>query len=243
MSLVPKFKAFVPSDVAGRKDRVFVELSFVFQDPGPVTEPLQLTDPQYLQSASEASAATSLPRRASDAGVKRALAVVDCDANAAGRLSGCAVLREVPPDLGVGDQALSELSKRRLNLWQDARPVAGARLRIPFYIDSPAADADPAFTREAAFHVPGGWSGTAGPYYPDRAERMKIKGLATIECVLQPTGALNDCVAVSETPLRQDFMAAALVMAGKGAITARPAPAAGAHPGPQVVRLTVPFRP
>ena len=102
--------------------------------------------------------------------------------------------------VGVGGAAVDELSKRRLNLWQDGGPIEGVRVRIPFYIDDPAADADPIFTREAAFHVPGGWSGSAGPFYPDRAERLKIKGSATIECALQPTGALSDCVAVSETP-------------------------------------------
>lgn len=241
LSLVPKFKAFVPPDAASRKDRVFVELRFSFGDPGRSTETLQLTDPAYLQTSGEASA-TSVAPQAAAGGVKRTLAVVDCDATATGALASCAVVKEVPTDMGVGAAAMDVLSKRRLNLWQVGSPVAGARVRIPFYTDAPDADGDPSFTREAEFHVPRGWSGTAGPYYPERAERLRISGAAAIECGLQPSGALTDCIAIAETPQGQNFMDAALLMAERGVMTAKRPPRDSTDQA-RAVRVTVPFRP
>jgi hypothetical protein len=237
LSLAPRFRASIPAGVPVRGERVWVELRFDFADTRGPTQPFELSDPEYVQAPGAAAAPTQLPASAANAGVKRALAVVDCTGAERGRLTDCAVVSETPAGMGIGEAALNALSTRRLNLWQGAEPVAGARVRIPFYIDAPDADADPAFTRQATFHAPGGG---AGPYYPQEAEQKRIGGSATIECARQGSGALTDCVAISETPAGWHFMDAALKMAERGAITA-----SGAldNQSRGVVRVTTPFRP
>jgi hypothetical protein len=243
LSLAPRFRAFVPPGVIAQTDPVFVDIPFRFEDTDTPGAAVELTDPEYVQSASAASAPTLLPRAASAAGVKRGLAVVECLGAEGGRPSDCAVVKEVPEGMGMGAAALDALAGRRLNLWQEAGPIVGARLRIPFFVDAPDADADPAFTRKAVFHIPDGWSGTAGPYYPERAARTRMKGSATIECASQPSGALSDCVAISDSPPGQDFLTAALRMAQSGAITAERLPSDEPGAAPRVVRVTVEFRP
>lgn len=237
MSLAPKFRASIPPDVPVTGERVWVELRFNFLDTRKPLPALELTDPQYVQAPGAALASTQLPAAAATAGVKRGFALVDCAGTARGGLTDCALVEETPAGVGIGAAALAALSTRRLNLWQGGSPVAGAGVRIPFYIDAPDADADPAVTREVALRVP---ASEAAAYYPQEAAQKRISGSATIECNVHPTGPLADCVAVSETPTGWHFLDAALKMAQDGAITAS---------GPQddqharVVRLTVPFHP
>jgi len=47
-------------------------------------------------------------------------------------------------------------------------------------------------------------------HYPDRASRLRLAGQATIECVVNRLGALDDCALVSETPKDAGFGQAAL---------------------------------
>ena len=71
---------------------------------------------------------------------------------------------------------------------------------------------------------------------------MGVNGSATIQCALSAAGALSNCVGISETPAGQDFLAAALKMASRGAIAAIPATVDGIPAAADVVIVEVPFK-
>jgi len=54
----------------------------------------------------------------------------------------------------------------------------------------------------------------AAQYYPELAQRTGIEGRATVSCLVQADGSLNDCELVSEEPAGQSFGQAALKMVG-----------------------------
>jgi TonB family protein len=244
LRLVPKFTAFVPPILAAGKDRLFVDIRFTFHDTRQTRPPVELTTPELLQAPGSAPAAPHpFPDAAAKMGWVSGVGVIDCDGVAGGGLANCAVAREAPGNVGFGQEALEIARTLRLNPWQDGEAVEGARLRLPLYVDAPNATADPNFTRKAIFHVPMGWSGTAGPYYPERAFRMNIRGSATIQCVLAASGSLSDCKVVSESPEGQAFAAAALKMASRGAILAKPTIVDGRPREAESVRVEVPFVP
>jgi hypothetical protein len=55
--------------------------------------------------------------------------------------------------------------------------------------------------------------GAAGPYFPERAQRLNIAGSAIIECSSDPSGVLTDCVIREEVPQGLAFGQAAKKMA------------------------------
>jgi Gram-negative bacterial TonB protein C-terminal len=112
-------------------------------------------------------------------------------------------------------------------------------VRLPIYIDAPGADADPNFTRPAVFHLEFGWK--TNPYYPMQAYLQNASGQVMLQCVLARSGVLSDCVSLQETPMGLHFADAALKMAERQAITAKPAAGASEPPGGEVVRVWVPF--
>jgi TonB family protein len=241
--LVSKFSAFVPPSLATGKDRMFVDIGFMFHDTRQPVEPIELATPEFLQTAGSDATRDHFPDAAAKAGWVSGVGVVDCDGAAGGALANCIVAREAPGNVGFGQQALEIARTLRLNPWQDGEPVEGARLRLPIYINAPSAAAEPDFTRKAIFHVPGGGPGTAGPYYPERAFRMNIRGSVTIQCVLAASGALSDCVVLSEVPEGQAFAAATLKMVSRGAILAKPTMVDGQPREAEAVRVEVPFFP
>lgn len=83
--------------------------------------------------------------------------------------------------------------------------------------------------------------GGPGPYYPERAHRLGITGTALIECTLAAKGRLNDCRAIEEQPSGQNFIDAAMLMAKRGWMTAKPAEVDGKPVDGEVVRVLVPF--
>jgi hypothetical protein len=62
--------------------------------------------------------------------------------------------------------------------------------------------------------------GVAGPYFPERAQRMNVEGDALIACHIGADSHLNDCVVREEKPLGFGFGSAALKMARDGWIMA-----------------------
>lgn len=80
--------------------------------------------------------------------------------------------------------------------------------------------------------------GPAGPFYPALAADQGVSGSAVIECDVDTVGALSACVLVEETPQNKGFGPAALLMAGRGRLSAWAPPAEAAR-----LRLLVPFSP
>jgi Gram-negative bacterial TonB protein C-terminal len=240
-SLLPKFSALVPASIASEKDRRFVNIRFSFRDPRQAPEAVDLADPQYLQVAGQPLPADAFPQGAADIGLRSGLAVIECDGKQDGRLTNCVVTHETPAGVGFAAEALTIAATLQLNPWQGGDPLDGSRVRIPLYIDAPDATAAADFTQKAIFHVASGYPGTAGPFYPERAWRLHVTGTAIIQCVASAAGALSDCAAVSEEPTDYEFMAAALLMARRAAITIKPTGSDRADLGPKVVRVVVPF--
>lgn len=239
-SLIPGFTAAFPAG-AGAGDRVYGDIDFLFVR---AAAPVQLAQPQFLLRADGAVEAGSFPVAAANVGLRSGLGVVECDGLADGRLGACVVVKETPTGLGFGDQALARAAKLRLNPWQGGQAIAGARVRLPIYIDAPGATADASFTRPAVFHLPVGWNTGVIPQYPLQAYMQRTPGEVTLQCVLAASGALSDCVSLQETPLGQHFAETALRMAERREITAEPAAgSAGRRLDGEVVRVEVPFKP
>lgn len=101
----------------------------------------------------------------------------------------------------------------------------------------PAPLRDPIFQNQRGSGSPGG----PGPYYPERAHRLGITGTALIECTLTAKGRLNDCRAIEEQPRGQNFIDAAMLMAKRGWMKAKPAELDGKPVDGEIVRVLVPF--
>jgi hypothetical protein len=241
LSLSHEFQAILPPSLVSDKDRLFVDIGFTFRDPGQPAQPIRLTQIEALGQPPLPPGDTGFPAAADKAGIKRGVGVLDCDGGKDGGLSNCVVAEDTPPGLGFGDEALVIARSLKLNKWQDGVAVNGSRLRLPIFMAAPGYADDPTATRQAIFHVPSGWPGTAGPYYPERAYRMRINGTATLQCGLSATGALSNCVGVSEKPAGEDFMLAALKMASRGAISALPTVVGNDPVASDAVRVVVPF--
>jgi hypothetical protein len=235
-SLIPSFAAVFPAGVSPG-DRVFSDIEFRFDRS---SAPLELAEPQFVQRVGASAAADDFPAEAAKAGVRSGLGVVECDGLADGRLGGCVVAQEFPQGTSFGDSALALAATLRLNPWQDGQAIVGARVRLPLYIDAPGAAADPSFTRSAVFHLEFGWK--TNPYYPMQAYLQHMAGEVTLQCVLARSGVLSDCVSLEETPTGQHFADAALRMAERRAITAKPAARSGGPSDAEVVRVEVPFK-
>jgi TonB family protein len=62
--------------------------------------------------------------------------------------------------------------------------------------------------------------GSAGPYYPERAQRMGIRGYAVLGCHIADNLNLSDCTVLVEKPMNVGFGLAALMMARRSWMTA-----------------------
>ena len=119
-----------------------------------------------------------------------------------------------------------------------AQPVPpDAALQPP---EEPIPTRDPVFKRSPMEHK---WLGGPGPYYPERAARLGITGYAVLQCVLLATGRLEDCKVVADTPEDEDFDNAAMRMAQKGWLTAKPRQVDGQPVDEPRVQVVVPFQP
>jgi TonB family protein len=61
-------------------------------------------------------------------------------------------------------------------------------------------------------------------FYPERASRMGISGVAMLRCVITTLGRLSACAVLSEDPAGQGFGAAALQLVAKFKYAPPPAP-------------------
>ena len=84
--------------------------------------------------------------------------------------------------------------------------------------------------------------GGPGPYYPARAADLGITGYAVLQCALRASGRLQDCKVVADAPDDEDFDNAAMRMAQKGWLTAKPRLVDGQPVDEPRVQVVVPFR-
>ena len=80
--------------------------------------------------------------------------------------------------------------------------------------------------------------GDPGGYFPERAERYGLGGVAVVQCALASTGALSNCSVLADGPADFAFGIAAVTMASAGYMKATPP--AGLMNGDQV-RVVVIF--
>jgi hypothetical protein len=64
--------------------------------------------------------------------------------------------------------------------------------------------------------------GGPGPYFPERAERYGLGGVAVLQCKLASTGALSSCSVLADGPTDFAFGLASLRMAERGYMKATP---------------------
>jgi len=161
-------------------------------------------------------------------------ATISCAVTPDAGLANCSVKSETPADYGFGAAALALAPKITL-----------APGNLPSTIDIPLRFEPPIRTVEANFaKVPHGYAelGPAGPYYPDRAARMRAQGYAILASHLAKTGSLNDCTVIKEAPPGFDFAAAALRLAERKVLTAAPRLVDGVPVEDEAVRVMVPFQ-
>ena len=77
--------------------------------------------------------------------------------------------------------------------------------------------------------------GMAGPFFPDRAERMDVGGYADLVCTAAADGVLTDCTIDEESPMGFEFGLQALKMAKTKWMQVAPG-----TPGPVLVRVDFP---
>ena len=241
LALIPKFIAYAPKDFDPAKGPVNVSLSFHFTPPDQSAEPVLLVAPELRTIRGAVQPPLTFPDAAAKAGYKGGLGIVECEGTATGAVAGCTIVKETPANVGIAASALAFAQTMNLNPWQQAEPMEGSKVRIPVYVNSADAAHDPSLTRQAIFHVPVGYQGTAGPYFPDRALRMGVNGSAMLECVLSADGDLDDCVPVAESTPNMAFAIASLIMATRRAIKATPRSVDGRPVDGEVVFVVVPF--
>lgn len=77
-------------------------------------------------------------------------------------------------------------------------------------------------------------------FYPERAQRLAVEGAATISCVVDASGRLQDCRVLDETPAGYGFGEAALRM--KVLFRMKPLTRGGQPVDGGVVRVPIRFR-
>ena len=110
---------------------------------------------------------------------------------------------------------------------------------------APQPTEEPIPTREAIFkRSPMQYRrlGGPGPYYPEIAERHGVRGYTVLHCALLANGRLQDCTVVDEAPKGVFFAEAALVMAQKGWLSAKPRLVDGQPVDEPRVQVVVPFQ-
>jgi TonB family protein len=154
-ALVPKFQADQKTltDIRARFDPTETDadvfLPFAFPDmASPGWGKRYITHVQWAHPYDPPPAGQpTLPEAAVKAGLKDGLATVDCQIGSEGALSGCDVISESTPGVGLGGLAKTIAEGWVANRWtEEGLPVDGARVRLPIkmiYGHRPYVDADP----------------------------------------------------------------------------------------------------
>jgi len=144
-----------------------------------------------------------LPSGASVHPIVQTAIIVDAD----GKIEDCSV---VGPS---GVQALDNAACRAGLADETPKPIkdkTGAKVRsLQSLSVGFGAYANVILQKDRAYAV----LGAAGPYFPERAQRLNIAGSAIIECASDPDGVLSDCTVREEVPQGFGFGQAAKKMA------------------------------
>ena len=111
-------------------------------------------------------------------------------------------------------------------------------------LDALKAALDPAKTPplcEAVYQKNTGYEeyGPQGPYWPERASRLGVSGVAVLTCAASPSGKLSACTTLAVAPANFGFELAGLKMAQRGYLTVAPDPTA--HDG-DLCRIVLVFK-
>lgn len=101
--------------------------------PAPAVAPAlsSLATPKWVRLPNASDLERAYPPAARKAGVE-GRAIIECDVEANGTLSGCRAISESPAGYGFGAAAVSVTPKFRMRpTTADGRPVGGARVRFP----------------------------------------------------------------------------------------------------------------
>ena len=116
-------------------------------------------------------------------------------------------IHEGPPTATAADVSPLVVEK----VLADAAPSVGPALITPLVIETSKPSAPPEIRNPAWLRKPG--AAELARYYPDRAMRMSMSGLATISCEVTASGEVSACRVASETPEDMGFGAAAVKLA------------------------------
>ena len=186
----------------------------------------------WLQQPSDVDLATAYPAGGESDGWAR----LECRIDGTGALGACGVLDESHPGQGFGAAALSLVRKFRAAPGLAASNAGGVRLRLDFLKPE-----GPPF-RDAVFKTGSHRGlGPPGPYFPDRAFRMRQGGVVLTDCRVTDRGLLRDCRIAAVAPAGWGFDEATLRMALTNWMTAAPLRDGQAGPADQVWRFRVDF--
>lgn len=183
--------------------------------------------PDWIQKPGAADVATAYPVKADQDRIGGA-ATLACKFAQDGRLVGCRVVSETPPEDGFGAAALKLAPLfRAAPLSRDGVPVAGAEVRIPIRFmwpgrptESMAAAGEPLVTRPDWLKKP--TPADLARFYPAEAERLGLRARVTLDCTIGADGRMATCGVVSSQiddpayasqDFEMDFGTAALQMA------------------------------
>ncbi|HLZ81927.1 MAG TPA: TonB family protein [Caulobacteraceae bacterium] len=234
-ALTSRFRVDFGRRPARPQDDFVADLKFHFSDPKDDDFlGRRIAQPSWLTLPDPDQAAALFPAAASAKGVTTGRGLVQCDVAPDGSLRDCVPQAGDPYGLGFSEAAVKAASAIRMNPWTDAGgPVNGARVQLPIRFDRPAqkrADAGPASAdsgplREVVFPRPDShyaFLGPPGPYFPDRAARMGVGGMAILNCEVGNEDRLQKCRLVEDSPAGLAFGLAALRMAETGYMRAKP---------------------
>lgn len=152
---------------------------------------------------------------------------IECKVAEDGRLSACRVLSEEPADDDLRAYALAMAARFRATPEAAKQMNGSVILPIRFAL---AEDAPPqrgmVFQRNPAYRQ----LGDAGPYYPERAQRMGQTAVVETDCQVRDDLRLQGCRVVSVSNPSYGFEFAFLKMAEQGWMKAAAAPEGPAPP-------------
>ena len=186
-----------------------------------------LAQPEWLEKPTMADLVAAYP--AADQDKLGGVAVLACRLGADGRLTGCRVAAETPPEDGFGAAALklAPLFRARLTT-PDGAPVAGMAIRIPFRFQGPHGGPsqgvslyDPAtITRPVWTEKP--TAADIARLYPPEAVRKGLSATVVMNCRVGADGRLAECgiakvpgsqLQALPEPIAMDFGTATLQLA------------------------------
>jgi beta-lactamase regulating signal transducer with metallopeptidase domain len=164
--------------------------------PAPAPTATLIPQPEWLEKPTLADLVAAYP--AADKDELGGMAVLDCRFADDGRLTGCRVASETPPEDGFGAAALklAPLFRARL-LTPEGTKVAGSAVRIPFRFQGPHGAPAPALSGPATVTRPV-WTekptaADIARLYPTEALRQHLSAQVVMNCRVGADGRLAEC--------------------------------------------------